>query len=128
MHEKIYVIGHRNPDTDSIASAIAYAAFRRSLGHSNVCAAMAGQPNPQTAYILKRLGIEPPTYLADVHPKVRDVINRSPVTAATDLPLKDALELFHRHAIRVLPVVDRSASPRGWSPCSSCRRSIWCRH
>ena len=113
MHEKIYVIGHRNPDTDSIASAIAYAAFRRSLGHNNVVAAMAGQPNPQTSYILKRLGIEAPTYLADVHPKVRDVISRSPVTAPTDLPLKDALELFHRHAIRVLPVVDHERKPQG---------------
>lgn len=113
MHEKIYVIGHRNPDTDSIASAIAYAAFRRSLGHNNIFAAMAGQPNPQTSYILRRLGIEAPIYLADVHPKVRDVISRSPVTAAADLPLKDALELFHRHAIRVLPVLDQDHRPQG---------------
>jgi manganese-dependent inorganic pyrophosphatase len=113
MHEKIYVIGHRNPDTDSIASAISYAAFRRSLGQENVIAAMAGSPNPQTSYILKRLGIQPPLYLADVHPKVRDVISRSPITAKTDLPLKDALQLFHRHAIRVLPVVDHQQVPQG---------------
>ena len=113
MHEKIYVIGHRNPDTDSIASAIAYAAFRQSLGQDNVIAAMAGRPNPQTSYILNRLGIAPPLYLADVHPKVRDVISKSPITAATDLPLKDALELFHRHAIRVLPVVDQEQKPQG---------------
>jgi len=113
MHEKIYVIGHRNPDTDSIASALAYTAFRRALGQENVIAAMAGTPNPQTSYILKRLGIEAPLYLADVHPKVRDVISRSPVTAMMDLPLKDALQLFHRHAIRVLPVVDQSQVPQG---------------
>ncbi len=113
MHEKIYVIGHRNPDTDSIASAIGYAAFRQGLGHNNVIAAMAGQPNPQTSYILQRLGIDPPFYLADAHPKVRDVINRSPVTAPTDLPLKDALELLHRHAIRVLPVIDGDMKPKG---------------
>ncbi len=113
MHKQIFVIGHRNPDTDSIASAIAYAAFRRSLGHTNVVAAMAGQPNPQTSYILQRLGIEPPLYLADVHPKVRDVISRSPVTAPTGLPLKDALELFHRHAVRVLPVIDQERKPQG---------------
>jgi manganese-dependent inorganic pyrophosphatase len=113
MHEKIYVIGHRNPDTDSIASAIAYAAFRHALGQENVIAAMAGRPNPQTSYILNRLGIAPPLYLADVHPKVRDVISKSPITAATDLPLKDALELFHRHAIRVLPVVDQEQKPQG---------------
>ena len=40
-------------------------------------AAMAGQPNPQTRYILDRLGIEMPVYLADVHPKVRDVLTRT---------------------------------------------------
>ncbi len=113
MHEKIYVIGHRNPDTDSIASAIAYAAFRHSLGETNIIPAMAGRPNPQTSYILERLGIEPPLYLADVHPKVRDVVKRSPVTAFADLPLKAALELFHRHAIRVLPVIDQQQIPLG---------------
>lgn len=113
MHEKVYVIGHRNPDTDSIASAIAYAAFRRSLGQTNIIPAMAGRPNPQTSYILSRLGIEPPLYLADVHPKVRDVVGRSPITATADLPLKAALELFHRHAIRVLPVVDQHQVPLG---------------
>jgi len=113
MHEKIYVIGHRNPDTDSIASALGYAAFLRALGQENVIAAMAGRPNPQTSYILNRLGIAPPLYLADVHPKVRDVISHNPVTAAPDLPLKAALELFHRHAIRVLPVVDQHQVPQG---------------
>lgn len=113
MHEKIYVIGHRNPDTDSIASALGYAAFRQALGQENVIAAMAGSPNPQTRYILNRLGIAPPLYLADVHPKVRDVIKLNPVTAPSDLPLKAALELFHRHAIRVLPVVDQQQVPQG---------------
>jgi len=113
MHEKIYVIGHRNPDTDSIASAISYSAFRRALGHTNVVPAMAGLPNPQTSYILSRLEIEPPLYLADVHPRVRDVVCRTLVTATMDLPLKDALELFHTHAIRVLPVVDSDSRPQG---------------
>lgn len=113
MHEKIYVIGHKNPDTDSIASAIAYAALRQSQGHGNVVAAMAGQPNPQTSYILNRLGIEPPVYLADVHPRVRDVIKRDPVTAPLDMPLKDALLLLHQHSVRVLPIVDPENRPVG---------------
>ncbi len=113
MQKQIYVIGHRNPDTDSIASAIAYAAFKRTLGHENVTAAMAGEPNPQTRYILERLGIAPPLYLADVHPKVRDLLARRPVTAGAGMPLKEALELLHRHAIRVLPVVDAAGAPQG---------------
>ena len=113
MQKQVYVIGHRNPDTDSIASAIAYADFKSRLGHHKVTAAMAGAPNPQTSYILNRLGVEPPLYLADVHPKVRDVLGRGPITAVAGMPLKEALELFHQHAIRVLPVVDQAGTPQG---------------
>ena len=113
MDKHIYVIGHKNPDTDSIAAAIAYAELKKAAGHANVSPAMAGEPNPQTRYILGRLGIEPPLYLPDVHPKVRDIVNRQPVTATTRMPLKEALELFHRHTIRVLPVVDGDNAPVG---------------
>ncbi|GFE60938.1 putative manganese-dependent inorganic diphosphatase [Geobacter sp. AOG2] len=113
MKKQIYVIGHKNPDTDSIAAAIGYAELKKRLGHDNVLAAMAGSPNPQTLYILGRLGIELPVYLADIHPKVRDVIKRQPVTAGAKVSLKEALELFHRHTIRVLPVVDGEDVPIG---------------
>ncbi len=113
MEKKIYVVGHKNPDTDSIASAIAYAELKRKLGHENVLAAMAGTPNPQTRYVLERIGTEPPLYLADVHPKVRDVLPRRPITAHASMPLKETLELFHIHGIRVLPVVDEENIPLG---------------
>lgn len=113
MNKHVYVIGHRNPDTDSIASAISYAALKRQQGYRNVQAAMAGRPNPQTSYILKRLGIAPPLYLADVRPKVRDVLGKSPVTAFSGQTLREALELFHQHGIRVLPVVNEGNVPVG---------------
>lgn len=113
VYTHIYVIGHKNPDTDSIASSIAYAELKRRIGQPNVTAAMAGEPNPQTRYILERLAIETPLYLADIHPKVRDVITRRPITASADMPLKAVLELFHRHTIRVLPVVDDRNVPLG---------------
>jgi manganese-dependent inorganic pyrophosphatase len=113
MHRNIYVIGHKNPDTDSIASAIAYAELKKRQGQSAVRAAMAGEPNPQTRYILQRLGLETPLFLADVHPKVRDVLKRLPVTAVSSMPLKEVLELFHHHTIRVLPVVDAANAPIG---------------
>ncbi|MDR3578647.1 MAG: putative manganese-dependent inorganic diphosphatase [Oryzomonas sp.] len=113
MNKQIYVIGHRNPDTDSIAAAIGYAELKKRTGHDNVVAAMAGSPNPQTLYILGRLGIPLPVYLADIHPKVHDVITRQPVTVRAGVSLKEALELFHRHSIRVLPVVDERDVPIG---------------
>ena len=113
MSTKIYVIGHRNPDTDSIASAIAYAALKGRLGGGEVIAAMAGEPNPQTRYILDRLGIPDPLYLADVHPKVRDTLNRRPVTVGAEASAYEAMERFHASGVRVMPVIDDQGRPCG---------------
>jgi manganese-dependent inorganic pyrophosphatase len=113
MAKQIFVIGHTNPDTDSIASAMAYAELKRRTGHDNVSAAIAGEPNPQTRYILGRLGLQTPPYLADVYPKVRDIVSRQPITATGEMPLRDVLQLFHHHSIRVLPVVNECNRPVG---------------
>lgn len=113
MIKTTYVIGHRNPDTDSIASAIGYAALKQRQGDSSVVAAMAGAPNPQTRYILDRLGIPDPLFLADVHPKVRDTLKRQPVTVHRHDSAYEALELFNRSGVRVLPVVDDDNRPCG---------------
>lgn len=116
MKKQIYVIGHRNPDTDSVASAIAYAHLKRELGSHKVTAAMAGALNPQTTWLLGRLNIEAPLYLADVHPKVRDVIGRTPVSVRAGEPLMAALEEFHHNSIRILPVLDERGAPAGIIP------------
>lgn len=113
MIKTTYVIGHRNPDTDSIASAISYAALKQQLGDSSVIAAMAGAPNPQTRYILDRLNIPDPLFLADVHPKVRDTLKRQPVTVDRQASAYEALELFNKSGVRVLPVVDGDNKPCG---------------
>ena len=116
MNKQIYVIGHRNPDTDSIASAIAYAHLKRVLGCDSVTAAMAGALNPQTSWLLTRLGLKAPLYLADVHPKVSDVIRRTPITVQATAPLLTALELFHHNTVRILPVLDPTGAPIGVIP------------
>ncbi|MEI7816048.1 MAG: putative manganese-dependent inorganic diphosphatase [Desulfuromonadales bacterium] len=113
MIKTTYVIGHRNPDTDSIASAISYASLKQRLGDSSVIAAMAGAPNPQTRYILDLLNIPEPLFLADVHPKVRDTLKRQPVTVNRQASAYEALELFNRSGVRVLPVVDSDNRPCG---------------
>ena len=113
MIKTTYVIGHRNPDTDSIASAIGYAALKQLQGDSSVIAAMTGAPNPQTRYILDRLAIPDPLFLADVHPKVRDTLKRQPVTVGQQASAYEALELFNRSGVRVLPVVDEDNRPCG---------------
>ncbi len=67
------VIGHKNPDMDSICSAIAYARLKQFLGVPNVIAARAGNTNARIDFVLKKFGAEPPVFLSDVAPKVADV-------------------------------------------------------
>lgn len=111
--EKVYVVGHRNPDTDSICSAIAYAELRRLQGMSNVQPARAGNINQQTEYVLDRLGMPIPELLADVHPRIKDVVTEEVVTIHESTPMSKAIELYHKHHIRMLPVVDDEFHPKG---------------
>ena len=108
-----YVIGHKNPDTDSICSAIAYARLRSRQGINNIEPARAGDLNRQTEFVIDTLSVPRPKLLVDVYPRVRDVIRSEVVTIAGDAPLAQALELFHAHSIRLLPVLDDDRRPLG---------------
>lgn len=110
---KIYVVGHRNPDTDSVCSAIAYAELRRLQGLDNVQPARAGTMNPQTEFVLERLGVTAPQLLSDVHPRIKDVVTEEVVTVHQSTPMSKAIELYHKHNIRMLPVVDDEFHPKG---------------
>lgn len=101
-----YVVGHRNPDTDSICSAIAYAELRRQQGLTNVQAARAGNINQQTQFVLDALDTDIPLLLSDVHPRIKDVVTEPAVAIHKDEPMSRAIELYHQHHIRMLPVVD----------------------
>jgi len=77
--KKVYVVGHKNPDTDSICSAIAYADLKRKITGENYIAMRAGMLNEETQYILQRFEVEEPRLLANVHLRVQDVdVNRMP--------------------------------------------------
>lgn len=77
--KKIYIVGHKNPDTDSICSAIAYANLKRKLSSGDYIARRAGLLNEETQYVLSHFGIEPPKLLSNVHLQVKDVdVNRTP--------------------------------------------------
>lgn len=76
---KVYVVGHKNPDTDSICSAIAYANLKNKISDKEYIAKRAGLLNGETEYVLDRFGVEPPTLLSDVRLQVRDVdVNQMP--------------------------------------------------
>lgn len=104
--KKIYVIGHKNPDTDSIVSAIAYAELKKALGYDNYIPARAGKVNIQTAYILERFGVDEPEFISDLVPKVRDHMNEEPDTLSHNTPLWEAMQILNTKKFRMLPVVD----------------------
>ncbi|TLM62987.1 MAG: putative manganese-dependent inorganic diphosphatase [Deltaproteobacteria bacterium] len=111
--ETVYVVGHRNPDTDSICSAIGYAELCRRQGRDNVRPARAGELNRQTEFILETLGQAPPEQLHDVFPRVRDILAAAPITVHGDVPLVRALDVMRGGDIRMLPVVDGQGRPGG---------------
>lgn len=111
--DKIFVIGHRNPDSDSICSAIAYADLRRQQGLPGVMAARAGTINHQTQFVLDHLGVDVPELLADVHPRIKDVVTEEVVSIHQSEPMSKAIELYHQHHIQMLPVVDDDGRAQG---------------
>jgi manganese-dependent inorganic pyrophosphatase len=106
--KKVYVIGHRNPDADSVVSAAAYARLKQLQGQSNCVAARAGKINPQTEYIFERFGVPIPEYLADLVPKAEYYISGPPATVSEDVSVWDALELLQQDDSKVLPIVDKN--------------------
>ena len=71
--DPIYVTGHRNPDTDSIVSAIAYAALRNALGDREFVAARLGHVSDETNLILDRFGFQPPVHIQTMRTQVCDL-------------------------------------------------------
>jgi manganese-dependent inorganic pyrophosphatase len=111
MHEQTYVIGHVNPDTDSIAAALGYAWCLRERDGLDAIAARAGALNPQTAWVLKKLGMEPPLLLNDASPRFEAVTRRLDTTVP-DSPLRDAWSIASR-TWGVAPVINEDGTPFG---------------
>ncbi len=105
MEKRVYVIGHRNPDTDSVVSAAAYARLKTLMGQSNHFAARAGNVNPQTEYIFERFQVPIPPFLPDLIPQVGYYLSDPPVTVEETVPLWEALERMERENVKVLPIV-----------------------
>ena len=103
---EVFVIGHRNPDTDAICSAIGYAEFKRRTGMPEAVAARCGDTNERIDFVLKTFGVPSPRFVADVSPKVRDVMQAEVLSVTPDATAAAALGLMDEHDIRVLPVLD----------------------
>jgi manganese-dependent inorganic pyrophosphatase len=86
----VLVMGHKNPDTDSICAAITYANLKREITGGNYIACRAGHLNEETQYVLSHFGVAVPAYVKDVRTQVRDMEIRMLDGTAKDLSLKNA--------------------------------------
>lgn len=100
-----YIIGHKNPDADSVCSAIAYAAYKQAKGLQGFVPARCGNSNARIDAILERFGQPLPVLLTDVTPRVRDIMVTDVVSVCVDATCAEALELIDEHDVRVLPAV-----------------------
>ena len=112
--EKIFVIGHKNPDTDSICSAIAYCDIKnRTTQESRYIPKRAGQINEETEYVLNRFGVHPPGYLSNIGTQVKDMDIRLSPEANKSMSLKNAWDLMQENSIVSLPIREKDGTLEG---------------
>jgi len=104
--DTIYITGHRNPDTDSIVSSMAYAALKNALGDRHYRAARLGQISDETQSVLDRFGFQPPELVTDLRTQVRDLEYDTPPTLSAAAPISRAWRTMQENKINVIPVAN----------------------
>ena len=106
MAQPVYVIGHKNSDMDSVASAYAYARLLQLQGEESAIPARHGELKPEIRFVLDRYQVEAPEALEDVYLQVKDVMKRGVISAHIDQPLLEAGQLMQDSNRRAMPVID----------------------
>lgn len=109
----VYIIGHKNPDTDSICSAISYAELKNTLYGGGYYAARAGQINLETQYILNYFHAPMPRYIGDVMTEVRDIEIRDTPGVSGDISLKRAWNMMRELEVVTLPITTEDGKLSG---------------
>ena len=105
MSRPLYVIGHRNPDTDSICSAIGYAHLKKALGEEAI-PARAGKMNSETRFVLERFGVDSPLLIPDLYPRAKDIMSAVAVTLLPDESLRELGRRMKESEAKSAAVVD----------------------
>lgn len=113
QEKKVWVIGHKNPDTDSICSAIAYAELKNKIGGRKYEAKRAGQPNEETKYVLEHFKVEAPEYVGDAGAQVKDIEIRQTPGVSCQISLKTAWEMMKAQNVATLPIVRENGTLQG---------------
>lgn len=104
--KNVYIFGHKNPDTDSVVSAAAYARLKQSMGQTEYIAVRGGKISPQTEYIFERFKVPIPPYLPDMIPKVSYYMHQRKDPVSGDTSLWKAIAKMEETNSKVLPVVN----------------------
>lgn len=109
----VFVVGHMNPDTDSICSAVAYAHLKEKVTGKKHTPKRAGQISPETEFVLQRFGMKKPDYIADVREQVKDMEIRHTPSAGKEISLKKAWDMMDKDNLATLPIVDEEGKLEG---------------
>lgn len=110
MNDFLYITGHKNPDTDSICAAIAYAEFKNKTGSIKAIPVRLGEINRETEFILKHFGVRNPKLIETVKGQVSDLHIDNVAPVAPDISLKMAWSIMKKNDTKTLPVVDENDS------------------
>lgn len=102
--KQIFVIGHKNPDTDSICSAVAYANLKNQISNDEFIAKRAGQVNEETQFILNRFEVPAPDFVEDVGTQIKDITIRNLEGVSNGISLKNAWNLMRETNVVTLPI------------------------
>ena len=111
--DTVYITGHRNPDTDSIVSAMAYAALKNALGRREYKAARLGQVSDETQIVLDRFGFRPPMLISDLRTQVRDLDYDTPPSLSAAATISRGWQTMQSEKISVLPVTNEDSTLYG---------------
>ena len=110
----VYVVGHKNPDTDSICSAISYAYLKnQTCSVNSYVPARAGQVSAETQYVLERFQVETPAFLENIGTRVKDMDIRKVPGVSSDISLKNAWALMTTQNVYTLPITNEENQLRG---------------
>lgn len=111
--KKVWVVGHKNPDTDSICAAIAYANLKNQADGNRYEAKRAGELNEETKYVLDTFGVKSPGLITDVGAQVKDIEIRKTPGVSGKISLKRAWEMMKKQNVVTLPVTDKENNLEG---------------
>ena len=111
--QNVFVVGHMNPDTDSICSAIAYANLKEKITGEKYTPKRAGQISPETEFVLNHFGIKTPGFISDVREQVKDMTIRVVPTLHKQMSLKAAWDVMDQETLSTLPILNEDKKLEG---------------